>query len=237
LAIQNEVDLILTHHWIFWWIENVLTDIYYEKISKLIKNDIWLYACHLPLDAHPVVWNNIWILVGLVNILNQWKTKEKMNKILNNFENKIDEILDSDWIIYEDDEFVIERFWNYRWTNLGYWLKFKEQEFHWTQIISPFAEIMWFERKFYNFWKNEYFKSVAIVSGEWWSFIKESRDKNYDILITGEAVHWQITFAKEIWQSILIAWHRETEKIWPKLLAYYLKKRFDLEVTFLDEKY
>jgi len=127
LAIQNNIDLILTHHGIFWWVENVLTDIYYERIAK-----------------------------------------------------------------------------------------FKNQQFHWAQVISPFAETMWFERKIYNFGKKEYFTSVAIVSGWAGELVKEAHDKWYDIYITWEAVHWQLTFAKEIWQSILLWWHRETEKIWPK---------------------
>ncbi len=237
LAIQNNVDLILTHHGIFWWIENTLTDIYFSRISKLIKNDIWLYSVHLPLDAHPVVGNNIWILVGLVNTLTGWKNKEKMNNILSDFESRIDEILDSEWVIYEDDEFVVERFGNYHWFTIGYWIRFKNQQFHWSQIISPFAETMWFERKFYNFGQKEYFNSVAIVSGGAGDLAKQAKDKWYDIYLTWEAVHWHLTFAKEIWQSIFVWWHRETEKIWPKLLAYYLKKRFDLDILFLDEKY
>jgi len=237
LAIQNNIDLILTHHGIFWWVENVLTDIYYERIAKLIKNDIWLYACHLPLDAHPVVGNNIWILVALVNSLSRGETKKKMNSMLSEFENNIDEVLDSDWIIWEDNELVIERFWNYHWFNIGYGVRFKNQQFHWAQVISPFAETMWFERKIYNFGKKEYFTSVAIVSGWAGELVKEAHDKWYDFYITWEAVHWQLTFAKEIWQSILLWWHRETEKIWPKLLAYYIKKKFNIDVIFLDEKY
>lgn len=237
LAIANNVDLVLTHHWIFWWIENTLTDIYFERIYKLIKNDIWLYACHLPLDAHPVVGNNIGILVALVNNLTWWEYKERFNKILADFENKIEEILNEQELIYEDDDFIIEKFWRYHWFYIWYWIRFKNQQFHRTQLISPFAEVMWFERKFYNFWKKEYFSSVAIVSWWWGSAIKEAKDRWFDIFLTWELVHWQYTFAKEIWQSIFVGWHRETEKIGPKLLAYYLKKKFWIELIFLDEKY
>jgi putative NIF3 family GTP cyclohydrolase 1 type 2 len=50
-------------------------------------------------------------------------------------------------------------------------------------------------------------------------------------------VHRQITFAKELKQSVFIGGHRETEKIWPKLLAYNIKKKFGIDVVFLDEKY
>jgi hypothetical protein len=48
---------------------------------------------------------------------------------------------------------------------IGYGVRFKNQEFHWAQIISPFSEILGFERRFYNFGQKEYFSSVAIVSG------------------------------------------------------------------------
>ncbi|NDK07764.1 hypothetical protein EOM39_00790 [Candidatus Gracilibacteria bacterium] len=43
--------------------------------------------------------------------------------------------------------------------------------------------------------------------------------------------------AKELLQSIMLCGHYETEKIGPKLLAYHLKDKFDIEVIFLDEKY
>lgn len=237
LAIENNVDLILVHHWIFWGVENTITDIYFDRIKKLIKNNIWLYACHLPLDAHPVVGNNIWILSALINSLFKWEYKNKINSILLEFEKRVDEILEADGIIWKDEEIIIERFGKYNWLNIWYWVRFLNQEFHWTQLISPFTEIVWFERKFYNFWKKEYFSSVWIVSWWWGWSIKEAKDKNFDIFITWELNHWQITFSKEIWQSVLIWWHRETEKIWPKLLSYYLKKKFDLDVVFLDEKY
>ena len=237
LAIQNSVDLILTHHGIFWGIENTITDVYYQRIAKLIKNDIWLYAVHLPLDAHPVVWNNIGIVSALVNILSRWGYKQKINQILDSFEKDIDKILDAEGVVYEDEDLMIERFWNYHGFNLGYAVRFKWQQFHWTQIITPFAETMGFERKFYNFGEKEYFNSIAVVSWWGWSAIKEAKDKNYDIFLTWELAHWQFTFAKEIKQSVFVWWHRETEKIWPKLLAYYLKKKFNIEVLFLDEKY
>jgi len=236
LAIKNQVDLVLVHHWIFWWIENTLTDIYFDRVNKLIKNDIWLYACHLPLDAHPVVWNNIGILVSLINILWNFEKKYKPEDLW--AEDGIDKILDTaEWIIFEDEEIIIETFWRYKGIPIGYWLRFKNQPIHWASVVSPFCEMMWFERKFYNFWQKEYLQSFAIVSWGGGEATKEAKVKWYDLFITWEMVHYQICFAKELGQSILLAGHRETEKIWPKLLAYYLKKKFGLDIIFLDEKY
>jgi len=237
LAVENQIDLVLTHHWLFWWEENVLIDIYYERIAKLIKNDIALFAVHLPLDAHPVVGNNIGILSALVNILTKGKYQQKINQILTDFEKRIDEILDIDGIVYEDENFVIERFWIYHWIKIWYWIKFKKERFHWSEIITNFGQNMGFEKRFYNFWNKEFFSSVAVVSGWGGNLVKQAKQENYDIYLTWEANHWHLTFAKEIWQSIFLGWHRETEKIGPKLLAYYLKKKLGLDIVFLDEKY
>lgn len=57
-AIKEKVDLVLVHHGMFRWFEKVIVGPMYSKIKKLINNDIGLYACHLPLDAHAQVGNN-----------------------------------------------------------------------------------------------------------------------------------------------------------------------------------
>jgi putative NIF3 family GTP cyclohydrolase 1 type 2 len=36
---------------------------------------------------------------------------------------------------------------------------------------------------------------------------------------------------------VILAWHRETEVFWPKLLSEHLKRKFGLKIVFLDEKY
>ena len=68
--IQENVDLILVHHGLFRWFEQTLTNVHFERVSSLIKNDIALYACHLPLDAHEEVWNNIWLAKGFIETFN-----------------------------------------------------------------------------------------------------------------------------------------------------------------------
>jgi dinuclear metal center YbgI/SA1388 family protein len=66
-AIENNYDAILVHHGIFWHkMPYNITGIQYNRISKLIKNDINLYAYHLPLDNHPEFGNN----VQLARVLN-----------------------------------------------------------------------------------------------------------------------------------------------------------------------
>ena len=69
-AIRMGANALLVHHGYFWKGEvSTLTGIKYNRIASLIKNDINLFAYHLPLDAHPELGNNAQLvkLFGLVN--------------------------------------------------------------------------------------------------------------------------------------------------------------------------
>lgn len=59
-AIELNADAIIVHHGYFWKNESpAITGIKYNRIKSLIKNDINLYAYHLPLDIHPELGNNV----------------------------------------------------------------------------------------------------------------------------------------------------------------------------------
>lgn len=59
-AIGLNAQAILVHHGYFWKGESqALVGIKANRIKKLMQNDISLLAYHLPLDAHPVVGNNV----------------------------------------------------------------------------------------------------------------------------------------------------------------------------------
>ena len=67
-AKEKACDLIIVHHGISWNDSlKRITNMNYDRLSYLIKNDIGLYGCHLPLDAHSKYGNNITIgkLLGL----------------------------------------------------------------------------------------------------------------------------------------------------------------------------
>lgn len=221
LAKKENVDLVLCHHGIFWWYESVLVGVPYERINKLFSSDIALYACHLPLDAHEEVGNNIWLLKWFINIFWIWKS---------------DFSFDKDKKAYKSKDFTVEEFWTRHEQEIWYLLKLKNKV-HISNLQTIYADTLTLQKKLYNFWNKDYIESVAFVSWWWWSWVKEAFQKNIDLYITGEAAHHEILQAKELWQSIMLAWHYETEKIWPKLLAYHLRDKFDLEIVFLDEKY
>jgi len=65
-AAEWGAQMLFVHHGLFWGHEQTVTGIHYKRISKLIKNDIALYACHIPLDANQLCGNNY----GLASRLN-----------------------------------------------------------------------------------------------------------------------------------------------------------------------
>lgn len=68
IAVKEQADFIFVHHGLSWggglkrW-----TNINAARFSTLFKNDISLYAAHLPLDAHKVLGNNA-VLSDIVNL-------------------------------------------------------------------------------------------------------------------------------------------------------------------------
>lgn len=57
-AAQVEADVLFVHHGLFWGKPLPVTKQHYARLATLIKNDIALYAVHLPLDVHPALGNN-----------------------------------------------------------------------------------------------------------------------------------------------------------------------------------
>ena len=51
-------DLLVVHHGMFWNPPIPAVGHNYEKIAALVRNDIAVYAMHLPLDAHEKIGNN-----------------------------------------------------------------------------------------------------------------------------------------------------------------------------------
>ncbi len=59
-AIKMDADAILVHHGYFWRGEPAeVTGIKRQRLKRLLTHDLSLLAYHLPLDAHPVVGNNV----------------------------------------------------------------------------------------------------------------------------------------------------------------------------------
>lgn len=50
--------MLFVHHGLFWGGCETLTDSFYRRVAPFLKNDIALYACHIPLDANNPCGNN-----------------------------------------------------------------------------------------------------------------------------------------------------------------------------------
>ena len=64
-AAEWGAQMLFVHHGLFWGHEQTITGIHYKRIANLIKNDIALYACHIPLDANKLCGNNYGIAARL----------------------------------------------------------------------------------------------------------------------------------------------------------------------------
>jgi len=65
-AVERGADAIVVHHGIIWKGANpTYTGGYRERVRLLLAHDINLYGFHLPLDAHPVVGNNVQLAATL----------------------------------------------------------------------------------------------------------------------------------------------------------------------------
>jgi dinuclear metal center YbgI/SA1388 family protein len=50
--------MLLVHHGLFWGQHQQITGAHHARIKTLLDANLNLYACHIPLDAHPDVGNN-----------------------------------------------------------------------------------------------------------------------------------------------------------------------------------
>jgi dinuclear metal center YbgI/SA1388 family protein len=59
LALEWGADMLFTHHGLFWGHPLPVTGVHYTRIKTLLEGNLDLYVCHLPLDAHGDVGNNV----------------------------------------------------------------------------------------------------------------------------------------------------------------------------------
>lgn len=69
-AREAGAQVLFVHHGLFWGKPAAIKGTLRERIAELIAADMALYACHLPLDAHPELGNNAVLarMLGLVDV-------------------------------------------------------------------------------------------------------------------------------------------------------------------------
>ena len=68
-AANENADLLFVHHGFFWGSSLPIIENHYERVELLIKNDIALFACHIPLDSNIECGNN-YCLARKLNLRN-----------------------------------------------------------------------------------------------------------------------------------------------------------------------
>ena len=102
IAAEQNVDLLIVHHGLFWQGVEMLTGSWREKCKILLDNNIAIYSSHIPLDIHPQFGNNVLLAkaLGLTQIEHciNWKgikiaVKGALNKNRDLFTNEISDLL------------------------------------------------------------------------------------------------------------------------------------------------
>jgi len=62
IALERGANVIIVHHGLWWGKPYTISDEVFDDLSYLMKKEIALLAYHLPLDVHPDVGNNAFIL-------------------------------------------------------------------------------------------------------------------------------------------------------------------------------
>ena len=57
-ASEQGADVLFVHHGMFWNRSLTITGRHYNRVKALLDNNLALFACHLPLDAHMELGNN-----------------------------------------------------------------------------------------------------------------------------------------------------------------------------------
>lgn len=57
-AVRGGAHMLIVHHGLWWGTHEQIVGNMHDRIARLIRSDLSLYAAHLPLDCHPEVGNN-----------------------------------------------------------------------------------------------------------------------------------------------------------------------------------
>ncbi len=64
-AARNNADILVVHHGLFWMEPIAITGVHYKRVKTALDNKLFLFASHLPLDAHSLYGNNAQMAIRL----------------------------------------------------------------------------------------------------------------------------------------------------------------------------
>jgi dinuclear metal center YbgI/SA1388 family protein len=82
-CLEENIDALFVHHGYFWKGEaSVIKGLKYKRLSTIIKNDLNLFAYHLPLDTYPEWGNNACIAKKIGIQVTEKRSWNKTNNLL-----------------------------------------------------------------------------------------------------------------------------------------------------------
>jgi dinuclear metal center YbgI/SA1388 family protein len=122
-------------------------------------------------------------------------------------------------------------FGNYHGKNISYWGK-SATELSLEEFTARIDKTLGTRSSVISFGKKV--RTVGVVSGGGWFAINEAEKYGIDTFLTGEPSHSAYTLAEEMKVNLIFAGHYATETPGVKAVGEALKKRFGLEVEFID---
>lgn len=205
-AAKRNADMIIVHHGLFW--ESDMKDELTENFNFSIKSILK--------KRLKIVFDND------INLLAYHLPLDKHPKVGNNIL-----ILKKLGLEYKGKFGAIKG--NY----IGVWGETKPVIF--DKFIKKVNKTFDVKSQVFNY-KPKRIRRVAIVSGGGAALIKEVTDKKFDLLITGEPLELTEDFCKEGNVSMIFSGHHNTEKFGIQAIGNLLKKKFRVDVEFIDVK-
>jgi len=122
-------------------------------------------------------------------------------------------------------------FGNYHGKNISYWGR-SATELSLDEFTARIDKTLETRSSAISFGKKV--RTVGVVSGGGWFAINEAEKYGIDTFLTGEHSHIAYTLAEEMKVNLIFAGHYATETPGVKAVGEALKKRFGLEVEFID---
>ena len=205
VAIHSNANAIIVHHGVFWNNEErVITKVKKQRIAKLLKHNINLYAYHLPLDNHAELGNNVQLAKLLnINILGNtdkhnllWYGELRNPCSLDNLLLQITKTLDR-----------------------------KPDCFTNAIIIQPSNN---------NQMDDNIIKSIAWCTGGADDLFSSAINLGVDAYITGEFSEPVKSLAEESGVHFISAGHYATERYGIMALTEYIRQHMNLDANFVE---
>ncbi len=125
----------------------------------------------------------------------------------------------------------IGEFGEYHGKKIGYWgrmrdgVSIKQFALNVDRTLNTKSSAIIFNKKVRN---------IGVVSGGGWFAINEAEKYGIDTFLTGEPSHSAYTLAEEMKVNLVFAGHYATETPGVKAVGSLIKKKFGLEVEFID---